>query len=108
MRLSLAIILLIVVATATSENPFTCPPLWTLYRGNCYRFFNQGVTWDQAETKCELYFTERGMARLASIHDDAENALVYEMFRSESKRYAPVCLIILDPTGLQISVKGIV
>ena len=80
-RASLAILLL-VVAVATSEHPFTCPPLWTLYRGSCYRYFGESLTWDKAQTRCELYFTERGMANLVSVHDDAENGLVYEMFRS--------------------------
>ena len=77
-----AVIFLAVVAMAMGEKPFTCPPLWSLYHGHCYRYFGERLTWDDAQTECEQHFTERGVASLVSVHSDAENAFVYDMFRS--------------------------
>ena len=81
MKISI-VILIAMVAMTMAEKPFTCPPLWTLFEGHCYRYFGERLTWDDAQTQCERYFTERGVANLVSIHDKQENAFVYELLRS--------------------------
>ena len=88
MKMFLAV-LFVMVAMTMADKPFTCPPIWTLYRGHCYRYFGGRLSWDDAQTHCERYFTERGVANLVSIHDREENALVYEIFRSARSPRTP-------------------
>uniref|UniRef100_A0A8B9F4Y1 C-type lectin domain-containing protein n=1 Tax=Amazona collaria TaxID=241587 RepID=A0A8B9F4Y1_9PSIT len=44
----------------------SCPPKWLYFRDYCYGFFQQRLTWDEAEEECELYGP---MGHLASVHD---------------------------------------
>ncbi|XP_070623182.1 C-type lectin LmsL-like [Erythrolamprus reginae] len=62
-------------------NPFlqvkadTCAREWLQNQGNCYAYFDQKLTWHEAEIECQSY--GRG-AHLASILTKAETLLVAE------------------------------
>ncbi|KAM6451631.1 C-type lectin-like isoform 2-T2 [Liasis olivaceus] len=62
-------------------NPFleaeadTCAREWLQNQGNCYAYFDNKVTWQEAEIECQSY--GRG-AHLASVLTEAETLLVAE------------------------------
>ncbi|XP_033628028.1 echinoidin-like [Asterias rubens] len=49
-----------------------CPPLWTEYRNNCYRFMGHEMSWTDAENHCRQFFTMSGQGHLASVHSSDE------------------------------------
>ncbi|XP_022089887.1 echinoidin-like [Acanthaster planci] len=61
----------------------TCPVFFTGFGDSCYRFFGDALPWREAEARCQRYFSPVGtQGHLASIHSYAENAFVYELWRS--------------------------
>ena len=56
-----------------------CPPLWTEYRNNCYRFMGHEMSWTDAENHCREFFTISGQGHLASVHsfDEADFLIQY-------------------------------
>ncbi|XP_071790387.1 alpha-N-acetylgalactosamine-specific lectin-like [Asterias amurensis] len=56
-----------------------CPPLWTRYRNNCYRFMGQEMSWTDAENHCRQFFSMSGQGHLASVHssDEADFLIQY-------------------------------
>ncbi|XP_022106461.1 C-type mannose receptor 2-like [Acanthaster planci] len=59
-----------------------CPPFWTRFGDNCYRFFGPPKTWLAAEEHCQEFFTRNGQGHLASIHSSAENNLLIKMWET--------------------------
>uniref|UniRef100_A0A8D0G165 C-type lectin domain-containing protein n=1 Tax=Sphenodon punctatus TaxID=8508 RepID=A0A8D0G165_SPHPU len=62
------------------SNPFlgavgadTCAREWLQYQGNCYGYFDEKMTWEEAEIECQSY--ARG-AHLASVLTRAETLVV--------------------------------
>ncbi|XP_071790745.1 alpha-N-acetylgalactosamine-specific lectin-like [Asterias amurensis] len=53
-----------------------CPPLWTRFRHNCYRFMGQEMSWTDAENHCREFFTISGQGHLASHSSDEENFVI--------------------------------
>ena len=77
------LILIVVVAMATIGNAdYSCPQLWSLFDGSCYRYLGDRVTWAAAEARCNEFFSTNGTGHLASVHSNEENRFVYELFRS--------------------------
>ncbi len=69
----------LVLSTIGLGNAYLeCPPMWTRFRGSCFRFFGQGKTWDDAEAHCGEFFTRYGRGHLASIHSADENDFVLQ------------------------------
>uniref|UniRef100_A0A8V5FPT3 Uncharacterized protein n=1 Tax=Melopsittacus undulatus TaxID=13146 RepID=A0A8V5FPT3_MELUD len=55
------------------EDGAPCPKNWRPFRGYCYGFFQELLTWAEAEEECERYGS---MGHLASIHSEgASNVL---------------------------------
>ena len=75
------LLIFFLVVSASGCEVHKCPQYWHLFRGNCYRYFGDRITWSQAEAACNSHFTRRGMARLVSIADEEENIFVYKLFR---------------------------
>eukprot|EP00057_Strongylocentrotus_purpuratus_P001573 XP_001199883.1 PREDICTED: echinoidin [Strongylocentrotus purpuratus] len=72
-----------------------CPPLWTGFNDNCYRFFVSGnLSWFDAELACRTFSTPCGeesssssMGHLVSIHSQEEMDFITAMYDSlRSKR----------------------
>ncbi|XP_071790939.1 alpha-N-acetylgalactosamine-specific lectin-like [Asterias amurensis] len=59
-----------------------CPPLWTEYRNNCYRFMGQEKSWTDAENHCREFFTNSGQGHLASVHSSDEADFLIEYSKS--------------------------
>ena len=57
-----------------------CPPFWTRFRDNCYRFFGKATTWDDAEAQCNEYFTDTSQGHLVSIHNKEESDFVFKLW----------------------------
>ncbi|XP_072038339.1 echinoidin-like [Amphiura filiformis] len=62
----------------------TCPPLWTRFQNNCYRFYGGPADWESAERQCRETYHCSGefSAHLGSIHDFEENNLIYNLWQS--------------------------
>ena len=69
---------------AQDQNPGNCPPLWTRFQHNCYRFYVGPVTWASAELCCRESVSCNGdtSAHLASIHNQDENDFVYDYWQT--------------------------
>ena len=71
---------LIFFATIGLAQTNECPPFWTRYGGNCYRFFGPIKSWHVAEDHCNQFWTRYGQGHLISIHNTGENNFVLEMW----------------------------
>ncbi|KAM9028978.1 C-type lectin-like [Ara ararauna] len=69
-------------APAQGGGAVSCPPKWLFFRGYCYGFFQQKMTWDEAEAECELYGP---MGHLASIHSQDTSHVLAGYLRSQSQ-----------------------
>ncbi|XP_038048031.1 echinoidin-like [Patiria miniata] len=68
--------------TKAQTDP-SCPAFFTSFGDSCYRFFGEVLPWGEAEAHCRQYFSPVGtQGHLVSIHSDAENAFIYELWRS--------------------------
>ncbi|XP_038065179.1 alpha-N-acetylgalactosamine-specific lectin-like [Patiria miniata] len=81
---SLCFVLLVGLAAACQPRCPKCPPMWIFYKGNCYRFFGTGKTYDEAEKYCQQ-FTQVGQGHVASIASAEENNLLLTMWKSASE-----------------------
>ncbi|XP_071791023.1 echinoidin-like [Asterias amurensis] len=59
-----------------------CPPLWTEYRNNCYRFMGHEMSWTDAENHCREFFTISGQGHLASVHSSDESSFLVQYLES--------------------------
>ncbi|XP_038066196.1 alpha-N-acetylgalactosamine-specific lectin-like [Patiria miniata] len=75
-----ALILLVLVSIARAD--LECGPLWSRFGDHCYRFFGPPKTWQNAEDHCRKFFTRFGQGHLASIHGEAENNVLLELWES--------------------------
>ncbi|XP_071790746.1 echinoidin-like [Asterias amurensis] len=66
--LRVTVMVLAVIGLTSAE----CPPLWTRFRNNCYRFMGHEMSWTDAENHCRQFFTISGQAHLASVHSSDE------------------------------------
>ncbi|NXL89599.1 REG4 protein, partial [Alectura lathami] len=73
-----------------------CPEGWSYYRLNCFKYFRQHLTWDEAETHCQSKHSE---AHLAWIEDSKEAATL-SLDISYYQRRQPVWI------GLRYTPKG--
>ncbi|XP_038066255.1 alpha-N-acetylgalactosamine-specific lectin-like [Patiria miniata] len=78
---ALCFVLLVGLAAACQPCCPKCPPMWTFYNGNCYRYFGIGKNYDEAEKHCQE-FAQVGQGHLASITSAEENDLLLTMFKS--------------------------
>ncbi|XP_020668404.3 C-type lectin-like [Pogona vitticeps] len=71
------------------SNPFlgaeaaSCARDWMQNQGNCYAYFDDPMTWQEAEIECQSY--GRG-AHLASVLTEAETVLVAEHISTYQKQ----------------------
>ncbi|XP_022108622.1 alpha-N-acetylgalactosamine-specific lectin-like [Acanthaster planci] len=80
----LSVFCLVVLASefaAGCSRYMSCPPLWTLYDGHCYRFFGIRKTFQEAERHCQQ-ITEGVEGHLVSIACEEEDDLMFEMWES--------------------------
>ena len=61
-----------------STQTYYCPPLWTQYGTNCYRFFATPQPWQTAEKDCKSF----PYCHLVSIHSKEENAFVFGLWKA--------------------------
>ena len=73
---------LIFLATIGLAQTNDCPPFWTRYGNNCYRFFGPNKSWHVAEDHCKQFWTRYGQGHLASIHNNDENKFMIEMWNT--------------------------
>ncbi|XP_057259737.1 C-type lectin Cal-like [Pezoporus wallicus] len=59
----------------------SCPQNWRLFRGYCYGFFQEKLTWDEAEAECERYGPK---GHLASIHSQGTSRVLAAYLESQS------------------------
>ncbi|XP_022111143.1 alpha-N-acetylgalactosamine-specific lectin-like [Acanthaster planci] len=59
-----------------------CPPFWTRYGDNCYRFFGLPKKWQSAEDHCQEFFTRSGQGHLASIHSSGEDSFLLQLWKT--------------------------
>ncbi|XP_038065070.1 alpha-N-acetylgalactosamine-specific lectin-like [Patiria miniata] len=83
---ALCFVLLVGFAAACQPDcscncPTKCPPMWTFYNGNCYRYFGDEKTFAEAENHCKE-FTQVGEGHLASVASVEENDLLLTMVKS--------------------------
>ncbi|XP_072029542.1 echinoidin-like [Amphiura filiformis] len=57
-----------------------CPPFWTRFQDNCYRFFGSVKNWANAEAHCNEFFTDTAQGHLVSIHSKTESDFVYKLW----------------------------
>ncbi|XP_033628122.1 alpha-N-acetylgalactosamine-specific lectin-like [Asterias rubens] len=77
----ISLVFLSVIGLGLSQS-LECPPLWSLYKGHCYRFFGQRKSWHNAEKHCRGFFTSKSQAHLASIRDSSTNDLLLELWKT--------------------------
>ena len=53
-----------------------CPPPWQEFRGNCYLFVSEKLSYHDAEQHCQSYRQPGRPCHLASIHSDEENHFI--------------------------------
>uniref|UniRef100_A0A8C6XDC6 C-type lectin domain-containing protein n=1 Tax=Naja naja TaxID=35670 RepID=A0A8C6XDC6_NAJNA len=71
----------------------TCAREWLQNQGNCYAYFDQKLTWHEAEIECQSY--GRG-AHLASILTKAETLLVAEHISTYQREFSNVWIGLHD------------
>ncbi|XP_034267487.2 C-type lectin Cal-like [Pantherophis guttatus] len=71
----------------------TCAREWLQNQGNCYAYFDQKLTWHEAEIECQSY--GRG-AHLASILTKAETLLVAEHVSTYQREFSNVWIGLHD------------
>ncbi|XP_038065826.1 alpha-N-acetylgalactosamine-specific lectin-like [Patiria miniata] len=81
MRVVCFVLLVGLAAAACQPDCAKCPPMWTFYNDNCYRYFGTGKPFAEAERHCQQ-FTQVGQAHLASIASRDENNLLFTMWES--------------------------
>ncbi|XP_072175322.1 echinoidin-like [Diadema setosum] len=92
--LAITAALLVTLPPSSEASACGCPPFWTPFGDNCYRFFTfKNVTWDAAEMHCRSFSvpcSETGtllsLGHLASIHFQEENdflTVLYETTRNK-------------------------
>lgn len=60
-------------------NAIECPPFWTKYMHNCYRFFgSEPKTWEEAQNYC----CENFDSNLVSVTSASEQEFVIQLWRS--------------------------
>ncbi|NXC46940.1 REG4 protein, partial [Penelope pileata] len=65
-----------------------CPKGWSYYKLNCFRYFRQLLTWDEAEAHCQ---SSHSGAHLAWV-EDAKEAATLRLVISYYQRTQPVWL----------------
>ncbi|XP_058038163.1 C-type lectin BpLec-like isoform X1 [Ahaetulla prasina] len=83
-------------------NPFlgakaaSCPRDWLQKQGNCYGYFDQGLTWDAAELECQSYGPG---CHLASILSPQESSLVSTYIKDKQGSTKHVWMGLRDISG---------
>nr|XP_060638934.1 C-type lectin BpLec-like [Anolis sagrei ordinatus] len=72
----------------------SCARDWMQNQGNCYAYFDNRLTWAEAEMDCQSY--GRG-AHLASVLTKAESALVADYISTYQKEKSHVWIGLNDP-----------
>ncbi|XP_071822850.1 echinoidin-like [Apostichopus japonicus] len=88
--LLMVILPVFLLAFTTAESPASecevpCPLYWVPWRGNCYRYFAEEVSWYTALNFCRLFSTDddlSGLADLVSIHSQEEHEFVFHFWKS--------------------------
>ena len=77
-----------------------CPPYWTQFQNNCYRYYGKKVSWKEAEEVCNnhspaKHYEWATVGHLTSINTQAEQDFVYTLWASsrESAEAQPNCWI---------------
>ncbi|XP_022098509.1 alpha-N-acetylgalactosamine-specific lectin-like [Acanthaster planci] len=81
LRLSFLSLVIILGMTQADE----CPPFWTRFQNNCYRFMGHNTTWQASEDHCQEFFTRYGQSHLASVHSQAEYKFLMTMWKTSAR-----------------------
>ncbi|XP_075364928.1 dromaiocalcin-1-like [Mycteria americana] len=60
-----------------------CPRGWLSFRGHCYGYFGQELTWRKAEARCKA---ARGGCHLASLHTPEEHRAIAAFIAQRQRR----------------------
>ncbi|XP_030327924.1 C-type lectin-like [Strigops habroptila] len=66
-------------APAQGGRAASCPQNWHLFRGYCYGYFTERLTWEEAEAECERHGP---MGHLASIHSSGASRVLATYVKS--------------------------
>eukprot|EP00057_Strongylocentrotus_purpuratus_P003343 XP_003726452.1 PREDICTED: echinoidin-like [Strongylocentrotus purpuratus] len=70
-------------AAMTTPSAGSCAQSWFYFEGSCYGYFRDPVNFKSALKVCRT--VENGTADLVSIHSEAENAFVYNLWLTEEE-----------------------
>ncbi|XP_038054943.1 alpha-N-acetylgalactosamine-specific lectin-like [Patiria miniata] len=70
-----------------SSCPPKCPPMWTFYNGNCYRYFGTANTYAAAESHCQEFTQAGHYGHLTSVASFQENTFIHRMWKSLRKTF---------------------
>ncbi|XP_011675436.1 echinoidin-like isoform X3 [Strongylocentrotus purpuratus] len=65
-----------------------CPPFWTAFQNNCYRYFSvKNITWHEAEKHCSGFSVpcsdfDSSLGHLTSIHSKEEMTFISVLYES--------------------------
>lgn len=82
--LPLMIVLAMAMFGQAVETCSPCPQSWSYFRGQCYRYFGDRVTWEEAKNRCKNHHSFNGQAHLLSIFGSEENDFAYDLFRTSA------------------------
>ncbi len=79
--------LILCLAISLQQIAADCPPFWTQFQTNCYRFFGAKKDWNEAELHCNSFspakhFEWATVAHLTSINSQAEQDFLYAYWES--------------------------
>ncbi|XP_041479220.1 echinoidin-like [Lytechinus variegatus] len=85
-----AFVSLLAVIPSSQAGGCSCPPLWTGFGQNCYRFFSMNVTWFEAENRCRDFTVPCSdgstdglfQGHLVSVHSREEYSFLTTMYES--------------------------
>ncbi|XP_026576408.1 C-type lectin BpLec-like isoform X2 [Pseudonaja textilis] len=83
-------------------NPFlgakaaSCPRNWLQKQGNCYGYFDEKLSWDEAEFECQTFGPG---SHLASILSTQESALMSVYIKDKQKSLSHVWIGLRDISG---------
>nr|XP_056702625.1 regenerating islet-derived protein 4-like [Euleptes europaea] len=72
----------------------SCPGGWMFYQGSCYGFFQDKLSWAEAEIECQ---SQGRNGHLASIWSRAEGAVLARHIKMYRQECVPVWIGLHDP-----------
>uniref|UniRef100_A0A8C6XD42 C-type lectin domain-containing protein n=1 Tax=Naja naja TaxID=35670 RepID=A0A8C6XD42_NAJNA len=77
----------------------SCPRNWLQKQGNCYGYFDENLSWDDAELECQSYGPGCHLASILSIQ---ESALVSVYIKDRQQSISNVWMGLRDVSGVSL------